>query len=68
VGANDKYVVECQHIWTNRDDGHNLDHLVCVLWKFENGKIVLWQFLPHRVLRDSNYSALQAQFRPMMLN
>ena len=40
VGANDNYVVECQHVWTNRDDGHNLDHLVCVLWKFENGKIV----------------------------
>lgn len=40
VGANDNYVVECQHVWTNRDDGHNLDHLVCVLWTFENGKIV----------------------------
>lgn len=40
VGANDTYVVECQHVWTNRDDGHDLDHLVCVLWRFENGKIV----------------------------
>jgi hypothetical protein len=40
VGANDNYVVECQHVWTNHDDGHNLDHLVCVLWTFENGKIV----------------------------
>ena len=40
VGADDRYVVECQHVWTNRKDGRNLDHLVCVLWKFENGKIV----------------------------
>ncbi len=39
VGVNDGYVVECQHIWTNREDGINLDHLWCVLWKFENGKI-----------------------------
>ncbi|MGH7273853.1 MAG: nuclear transport factor 2 family protein [Nitrospiria bacterium] len=31
LGANDDYVVECQHVWTNREDGHNLDHLVCVL-------------------------------------
>ncbi len=40
VSANDRYVIECQHVWTNRGDGHNLDHLVCVLWTFENGKIV----------------------------
>ena len=40
MGANDRYVVECQHVWTNRDDGHNLDHLVCVLWTFAEGKIV----------------------------
>jgi hypothetical protein len=40
IGANDDYVVECQHVWTNRDDGRNLDHLVCVLWRFERSKIV----------------------------
>ena len=40
VCENDKYLLECQRVWTNRDDGHNLDHLVCVLWKFEGGKIV----------------------------
>jgi ketosteroid isomerase-like protein len=40
MGANERYVVECQHVWTHREDGRNLDHLVCVLWKFENGKIV----------------------------
>ena len=40
VSENDTYVIECQHIWTGREDGHNLDHLVCVLWKFEGSKIV----------------------------
>ncbi len=40
VGANDQYVVESQRVWTNRSDGINLDHQVCVLWKFKGGKIV----------------------------
>ena len=40
VGVNDHYVVEGQHVWTNRSDGHNLDHQWCVLWKFENGMII----------------------------
>ncbi|RHX92708.1 hypothetical protein DLM75_05910 [Leptospira stimsonii] len=40
VAANDDYVIESQHVFTNRDDGTNLDHLVCVLWKFAEGKIV----------------------------
>jgi uncharacterized protein len=40
MGVNDDYVVEGQHIWTNREDGNNLDHQWCVLWKFEKGKIV----------------------------
>ncbi len=40
IGTNDDYVVESQHIWTGRDDGNNLDHQVCVLWRFSNGKIV----------------------------
>jgi len=40
IGANDDYVIECQHVWTNREDGYNLDHLVCVLWKFKNSQIV----------------------------
>lgn len=40
VGENDNYLVECQRVWTNRADGHDLDHRVCVLWRFENGKIV----------------------------
>lgn len=40
IGANDNYLIECQHVWTNRDDGVNLDHHVCVLWTFKNGKIL----------------------------
>ena len=39
MGVNDEYMVECQHIWTHRADGINLDHQWCVLWKIENGKI-----------------------------
>ncbi len=39
MGVNENYAVECQHIWTHRADGQNLDHLWCVLWKFEDGKI-----------------------------
>lgn len=40
LGVNDQYVVECQHIRTNRADGQNLDQHLCVLWSFANGKIV----------------------------
>lgn len=40
IGANDNYLIECQHVWTNRDDGVNLDHHVCILWTFKNGKIL----------------------------
>jgi uncharacterized protein len=40
IGANEHYVVECQHVKTNRAEGNNLDIDLCVLWKMENGKIV----------------------------
>jgi len=40
VASNDHYLIECQHIKTNREDGINIEHDVSVLWKFENGKIV----------------------------
>jgi ketosteroid isomerase-like protein len=40
TGSNDNYLVECQHIKTNREDGINIDHQVCVLWTFENVKII----------------------------
>ncbi len=39
IGVNDEYVVECQRVWTNRGDGHDLDHQWCVLWRIENGRI-----------------------------
>ncbi|WP_061249716.1 nuclear transport factor 2 family protein [Leptospira alstonii] len=40
IGVNEDYVIESQRIFTNRADGNNIDHLVCVLWKFSYGKIV----------------------------
>jgi hypothetical protein len=40
VAEKDSYLVECQHITTNRQDGINIDHHVSVLWTIENGKIV----------------------------
>lgn len=39
MGVAEQYVVECQHIRTNRMDGPNLDQQMCVLWNFEHGKI-----------------------------
>jgi ketosteroid isomerase-like protein len=40
VAEEGKYVIECQHIKTNNEDGMNIDHHVTVLWTIENGKIV----------------------------
>ncbi len=40
ISANAHYVVESQHIKTFREDGINIDHQVCVLWKFDQGKII----------------------------
>ena len=40
IGSNDNYVIECQHIRTNREDEINIDHHVSLLWTFENGKII----------------------------
>ena len=40
TGVEDHYVVECQHIITNRDDGNQLDHYWSVLWTFKDGKIM----------------------------
>jgi uncharacterized protein len=39
LGVNEQYVVECQHLRTNRADGPNLDQHLCVLWSFADGKI-----------------------------
>jgi uncharacterized protein len=40
VAESGNYVIECQHIKTNREDGINVDHHATVLWTIENGKIV----------------------------
>ena len=40
VCSNENHFIECQHIKTNREDGNNIDHHVCVLWTLENGKII----------------------------
>jgi uncharacterized protein len=40
MGATDDYVLECQHIWTSREDGINFDQDMCILWKFKDGKII----------------------------
>jgi uncharacterized protein len=40
TGVNAQYVVECQHIRTNRAAGPNIDQQLCVLWGFEQGQIV----------------------------
>src|SRR5215831_10418032 len=40
VVEKDDYVIECQRIKTNRDDGINIDHYVSVLWTIESGKII----------------------------
>lgn len=40
VASNENYLIECQHIKTNREDGINIEHDVSVLWTFNNGKIV----------------------------
>src|SRR5689334_13802272 len=40
VASQGNYLIECQHIKTNRDDGINIDHHACVLWTIEHGKII----------------------------
>ena len=40
VAENDNFLVECIHSKTNSEDGNNLEHDACVLWTFENGKII----------------------------
>ncbi|MEO6095178.1 MAG: nuclear transport factor 2 family protein [Fibrobacteria bacterium] len=40
VSENADYLIESVHTKTNRTDGINVDHNACVLWRFENGKIV----------------------------
>ncbi|NBA85594.1 hypothetical protein GVN16_07470 [Emticicia sp. CRIBPO] len=39
-GSEGDYIIECHHISTNREDGHNIDHYICVLWTFCDDLIV----------------------------
>ena len=38
--ADDNYVIECLRVQANGEGENNLDHLVCVLWKIEDSRIV----------------------------
>lgn len=40
MGEDRNYLFECQHIQTNREDDTNLNQDMCVLWKFEDRKII----------------------------
>ena len=40
TSENDNYAIECIHSKTNNADGINLDHYACVLWTFNDGKII----------------------------
>lgn len=60
MGSNDEYVIECQHIWTNRNDGNNLDHHVCVLWQFKDNKITAGEhFFADPVASDDFFNSVQ---------
>ena len=59
MGVNEQYVVECQHVRTNRADGPNLDQQLCVLWSFADGKIASGQHLAaDQDALDAFYTAL----------
>ena len=40
IASNENYLIECQHIKTNREDGINIEHDVSVLWTIQHEKIV----------------------------
>ena len=59
MGVDEQYVVECQHIRTNRADDPNLNQQLCVLWSFAEGKIVSGQHLAaDQDALDAFYTAL----------
>jgi len=45
TGANDEYVIECQHVITMENEISPEYHL-CVLWKFKDGKIIEGRTFP----------------------
>ena len=60
TGVTDLYVVECQHIRTNRAGGPNIDQQLCVLWSFAAGKIVSGRHL------TADQDALDAFFTALL--
>ena len=40
VCENENHLIECVHTKSNRKDGIQIDHHACVLWTFEDGKII----------------------------
>lgn len=40
VCENENHLIESVHTTANRKDGISLDHNACVLWTFEDGKII----------------------------
>lgn len=40
MGVNDSYVIDCHRNWSDIESGENLNAMSCLLWKFENNKIV----------------------------
>jgi ketosteroid isomerase-like protein len=40
VGANDNFVIDCHHNWSNLPEGPNFRGMSCLLWKIEEAKIV----------------------------
>jgi len=60
TGVNAQYVVECQHIRTNRAVGPNIDQQLCVLWGFEEGKIASGRHL------TADQDALDAFFTTLL--
>lgn len=40
MGVNNEYVIDCHLNWSNRPDGENMEAMSCLLWRFEDGKII----------------------------
>jgi uncharacterized protein len=59
VSENGNHLIECIHSVTNRTDENNLDHYACVLWTFENGKIIEGRhFFSDQAAIDKYFNAL----------
>jgi len=62
IAENKKYVIECQHVKTHREDGNNIDHHVCVLWTIKKGKIASGKhFFSNPVALDTFFNKLASK-------